>query len=234
MKPKPIETKYQGCLFRSRLEARWAVFFDKLGIPWEYEKEGYDLEEGGLYLPDFWLPQQDCFFEVKGAEPSTEERLKAFYLSKTLRKVVAVASGTMGLKSFIGMSSDTYWLPVSGYRVYLFGGEAWAAWDTAPHNFGVWESIMTVYLPPFIATLDPDRGEPDGMTEDGRRRMIDVDRRYYFSKYGKEHPQYIWGRCVEGSWKYNKMEGCHFVEGGAEGGGEVIMRAMEAARSARF
>lgn len=24
---KPIETKYDGYLFRSRLEARWAVFF---------------------------------------------------------------------------------------------------------------------------------------------------------------------------------------------------------------
>jgi len=37
------------------LEARWAVFFDALGIKYEYEAEGYDL--GGVwYLPDFWLP----------------------------------------------------------------------------------------------------------------------------------------------------------------------------------
>lgn len=32
---KPIETKYKGYRFRSRLEARWAVFFDALGISWE-------------------------------------------------------------------------------------------------------------------------------------------------------------------------------------------------------
>lgn len=25
---KPIETRYKGCRFRSRPEARWAVFFD--------------------------------------------------------------------------------------------------------------------------------------------------------------------------------------------------------------
>jgi hypothetical protein len=54
---KPIDTLYKGYLFRSRLEARWAKFFDALGIQWEYEKEGYDLGDAGWYLPDFWLPQ---------------------------------------------------------------------------------------------------------------------------------------------------------------------------------
>lgn len=52
---KAIETRYRGYHFRSRLEARWAVFFDALGVRWEYEKEGYELPIGP-YLPDFWLP----------------------------------------------------------------------------------------------------------------------------------------------------------------------------------
>ena len=52
---KPIETFYHGCRFRSRLEARWAVFFDALGVPWEYEPEGFDLGDGTYYLPDFRL-----------------------------------------------------------------------------------------------------------------------------------------------------------------------------------
>lgn len=52
---KAIETRYKGYRFRSRLEARWAVFFDALGTKWEYEKEGYELPSGH-YLPDFWLP----------------------------------------------------------------------------------------------------------------------------------------------------------------------------------
>jgi len=34
-------TKYAGITFRSRLEARWAVFFDALGISWEYEPETF-------------------------------------------------------------------------------------------------------------------------------------------------------------------------------------------------
>lgn len=63
---KPIETHYDGYKFRSRLEARWAVFFNALGIKFEYELEGYDLGNGLYYLPDFWLPEQDCWVEVKG------------------------------------------------------------------------------------------------------------------------------------------------------------------------
>ena len=52
---KAIETRYKGYRFRSRLEARWAVFFDALGISWEYEPEGFDLGPAGYYLPDFKL-----------------------------------------------------------------------------------------------------------------------------------------------------------------------------------
>jgi hypothetical protein len=50
-----IETRYAGCRFRSRLEARWAVFFDYAGIRWEYEPQGYRLSDGTTYLPDFLL-----------------------------------------------------------------------------------------------------------------------------------------------------------------------------------
>ena len=52
---KPIETFYHGYRFRSRLEARWAVFFDACGAEWEYEPEGFDMGDGVLYLPDFRL-----------------------------------------------------------------------------------------------------------------------------------------------------------------------------------
>jgi hypothetical protein len=61
---KAIETVYNGYRFRSRLEARWAVFFDELGIKYEYEKEGFELPSG-RYLPDFWLPKQKYWVEIK-------------------------------------------------------------------------------------------------------------------------------------------------------------------------
>lgn len=50
---KAIETEYNGYKFRSRLEARWAVFFDALGVEYEYEPEGFELPSGKRYLPDF-------------------------------------------------------------------------------------------------------------------------------------------------------------------------------------
>lgn len=52
---KPIETKWHGYRFRSRLEARWAVVFEAMGIGWEYEPEGFELSDGTIYLPDFRL-----------------------------------------------------------------------------------------------------------------------------------------------------------------------------------
>jgi len=51
---KAIQTRYKGYRFRSRLEARYAVLFDALGIRWDYEPEGFE-HEGLRYLPDFWL-----------------------------------------------------------------------------------------------------------------------------------------------------------------------------------
>ena len=50
---KAIETEYNGHRFRSRLEARWAVFFDALGVEYVYEPEGFTLPSGQEYLPDF-------------------------------------------------------------------------------------------------------------------------------------------------------------------------------------
>lgn len=65
---RAIETHYAGYRFRSRLEARWAVFFDQAGIPWEYEPQGYLIgPEKKPYLPDFRLPDCGTWIEVKGS-----------------------------------------------------------------------------------------------------------------------------------------------------------------------
>lgn len=66
MTARPITTEYAGCRFRSRLEARWAVFFDVAQIRWDYEVEGYTLPSGARYLPDFYLPSCGTWIEVKG------------------------------------------------------------------------------------------------------------------------------------------------------------------------
>ena len=65
-KIKAIQTYYKGYKFRSRQEARWAVYFDNLDVEFLYEPEGLILSDGSLYLPDFYLPDFGCFVEVKG------------------------------------------------------------------------------------------------------------------------------------------------------------------------
>lgn len=72
---KAIPTRYAGHHFRSRLEARWAVFFDAAGIAWQYEPQGYQLPSGRYYLPDFYLPECATWIEVKGAEDQLDRDL---------------------------------------------------------------------------------------------------------------------------------------------------------------
>src|SRR6266511_5781249 len=70
---KAIETVYRGYRFRSRLEARWAVFFDTLGVRYEYESQGfcvgaiYGNGREWTYLPDFHLIDLGTWVEVKGS-----------------------------------------------------------------------------------------------------------------------------------------------------------------------
>lgn len=58
-----IETVYSGCRFRSRLEARWAAFFDLCGWRWVYEPVDFHN-----WFPDFALvgdKGNHVFVEVK-------------------------------------------------------------------------------------------------------------------------------------------------------------------------
>lgn len=80
---KPIETEYKGYRFRSRLEAKWAIFFDEMGWKWIYEHEGYELPSG-KYLPDFFFPDINCFAEVKPMPFTKKEMKKCFELSERL------------------------------------------------------------------------------------------------------------------------------------------------------
>lgn len=69
---KSIETRYSGCLFRSRLEARWAAMFDLLGWKWTYEP--FDLNG---WVPDFLLSPltsegSEVLVEVKGPRSEWE------------------------------------------------------------------------------------------------------------------------------------------------------------------
>lgn len=99
---KAIDTKYNGYIHRSRLEARWSVFFVTLGIEYVYEMEGYNLGKGLYYLPDFYLPKYDAYIEVKPKylytklikEQATDEAINKIHkLHQGVNKLCSIVYG---------------------------------------------------------------------------------------------------------------------------------------------
>ena len=75
---RAIPTTYGGVQFRSRLEASVAAHFDKIGLRWDYEPEGFELSDGTRYLPDFYLPQARAWLEVKGEHNERVDKVERF------------------------------------------------------------------------------------------------------------------------------------------------------------
>ncbi|MEU2453882.1 hypothetical protein ABZ605_27865 [Streptomyces sp. NPDC012765] len=84
----PLRIPYAGRIFDSQTEARWAVFFDVLGVHWTAQPKIPRLPEipRGLgpsrtqmfdamdYTPDFYLPTIDTWVEVKATEAQLNYR----------------------------------------------------------------------------------------------------------------------------------------------------------------
>jgi len=88
-----IPTHYANHKFKSRTEARWAVFFDSMKIRWEYEPEGVVLPDGTWYLCDFWLPDLKVWAEVKPEEITDAEWTKAEELHRVSDFSVLMLNG---------------------------------------------------------------------------------------------------------------------------------------------
>ena len=57
-----------------RMKSSWEVavgkYFDQCGLVWEYEAHTLLLSTGRRYTPDFWLPEWNCYVEIKGFRDS--------------------------------------------------------------------------------------------------------------------------------------------------------------------
>jgi hypothetical protein len=152
----PIQTRYADCHFRSRLEARWAVFFDSLGIPWQYEPEGFNLGEAGAYLPDFLIRPNTAdalWFEVKGRFPTEDEIRKAQALSVGTGIRSCVYFGPIGMPApadLYELSFDQYgdredswrWDDETGWHTYPCGPAPWEI-DLAPTAYMLFPNART-------------------------------------------------------------------------------------------
>ncbi len=103
---KAIPTEFKGRLYRSRLEAKWASFFDRCG--WHAEYEPYDL---GSWSPDFLISQGDnqILVEVK---PISEVHVPTIYKMYSAAKQ-AEFSGDLLLVG-TGLKPDEYG-PIVGW-----------------------------------------------------------------------------------------------------------------------
>jgi len=115
---KPIETQYGGYKFRSRTEARWAVFFDTIGFKWQYEEDGYELANGRWYLPDFKIitPNQKIYYcEVKPIEFDNFENDNIYdyrLFTKLVNKPIIILTGQPSYMAY-HLVSQKHELPVN-------------------------------------------------------------------------------------------------------------------------
>lgn len=79
---RSVPTRYRGTVFASTLEADWAATLDHWGMAWQYEPEAFQLPNGINYRPDFHLPNQRVWLEVKG--PHDRRLGKAAELQRAL------------------------------------------------------------------------------------------------------------------------------------------------------
>jgi len=57
--------RYKGIWMKSSWESKYAEYLDKNNIKWLYESKTFNLGDC-TYTPDFYLPKQDLYIEVKG------------------------------------------------------------------------------------------------------------------------------------------------------------------------
>ena len=73
IKPKYYRDKYKNTLMRSSYEIKFAYFLDCSNIKWNYELRTFDLGDT-TYTPDFYLPEFDCYIEIKGWFPLKDQK----------------------------------------------------------------------------------------------------------------------------------------------------------------
>lgn len=105
------------------------MFMRAAGVPFEYEIEGFDLGAGLCYIPDFYLPFQDAFMEVKSPTAGLIDWAKINALSLATKKVVFVftQNPSMPLWKSFGTTES------SAKAIREWGEDEHYIWCECPH-----------------------------------------------------------------------------------------------------
>jgi hypothetical protein len=145
---KAKQTLFRGIWYRSRSEAKWAYVFWALGLPAYYEPSTYKLPSGN-YLPDFWLPTLESYFEVK---PFDVDDTRHVELGVTRGKRVFVASGDLPTLTQWGHDDEL---------VAMLAGHIWQKWPHEAQDIALVSeykgryNLMPIAVSPFISISDP-------------------------------------------------------------------------------
>lgn len=126
-----LETTVGGVTYRSRLEARWAIVFTMLGLRFQYEPTKLDIGLEKRYIPDFWLPTQGCFIEIKPGHPSAVEEDRAKRCAVVTKRTTYIfgcgvpAIGRDGAPTFEDCTEPSV---AHGYRYYPDGQYQTLGW----------------------------------------------------------------------------------------------------------
>jgi hypothetical protein len=71
-----IKIFYNGVNYKSKLEGKWAAYFNYLGVGFGYEVEDGFPTTAGIYCPDFFIYKTGWFIEVKASPDLLTEREK--------------------------------------------------------------------------------------------------------------------------------------------------------------
>lgn len=110
IKSKP--TIYNGTKFRSRLEARWACFFDLLGWRWQYEP--FDLQ---AWTPDFIIYGSDSRYVLMEIKPFIDDAVLQEYNFKIMKCMSAKFQPKCILLSSEFKEDKSYGGVLAGYQI---------------------------------------------------------------------------------------------------------------------
>ena len=146
-KIQAIETVYDGYRFRSRLEARWAVYFHEAGLPYVYEPEGFALDGHIYYLPDFYLPWFNAYVEIKPGyiseedEKTAKDKLELLYFTKASETMIFFGDPYENEMEVFGSSDTTGW---SWKKMRFLEGAWYLGYDDVERGYSKhWVNIST-------------------------------------------------------------------------------------------
>lgn len=145
---RPIQTNYHGYRCRSRLEARWIVFFEQMGIEFIYEPEGWESPDGTRYLPDFYLPHIKFWAEVKPAAFTEAEMWKAESLVRASQRDLLMLVGPPDFRDYVGITFDADEVTNCTYRLDIyFDSKTFKKWYLQEHRlYGMPGEAMCEYI----------------------------------------------------------------------------------------